>query len=152
MLRRLALTNATIGLLCSGLALLALSGSARAENDRVKACLDLNANAEQRHCVHDLYRAASAELEETYRHVIDNAKAGEAAARERNTSRPFAEGPSSAERIAASQRAWESYREAECWGVVGQPGGSGRAGWAYGCLAEKTFERIGELKVPFDQR
>jgi hypothetical protein len=36
--------------------------------------------------------------------------------------------------------------------VTGRPGGSGRFVWAYGCLAEKTLERIDELKVPFEQR
>jgi hypothetical protein len=44
------------------------------------------------------------------------------------------------------------YRDAECVGLVGLGGGSGRPVWVYGCLAEKTFERMRELKVPFDQR
>ena len=54
--------------------------------------------------------------------------------------------------IAASQKAWEAYRDAECWGVVGRPGGSGSFTWGFGCAAEKTLERIEEVKVPFYQR
>ena len=54
--------------------------------------------------------------------------------------------------IAASQRAWEIYRDAECRDVVGRGGGSGRMVWEFGCLAEKTRERIRELNTPFDQR
>ena len=54
--------------------------------------------------------------------------------------------------LATSQAAWEAYRDAECRGLVGLGGGAGRQAWVYGCLAEKTFERMRELKVPFDQR
>ena len=148
MLRGLILTNTSIGLLCSGLTLLALAGAARAENDRVKACLDLVSTLEQRECAHDLFRSASAELDEVYRRAIDQAASIEQTVPSRSEpvtlSRP--------EAIMASEKAWEAYRDAECWGVVGRPGGSGRLVWAYGCLAEKTLERIEEIKVPFDQR
>ncbi|MCP3470645.1 DUF1311 domain-containing protein [Bradyrhizobium sp. CCGUVB1N3] len=151
--RETALTKTSIGVSCVGLILLLASpGQAIAEDVRVKACFDRGSNAEQRECLHDLYRAAQAELEKTYRQRIDQATALEADARARGTWPPPLQGPSWAERIASSQKAWDGYREAECWGVIGQPGGSGRLGWAYGCLAEKTFERIDELKVPFDQR
>jgi uncharacterized protein YecT (DUF1311 family) len=54
--------------------------------------------------------------------------------------------------IAASQRAWEIYRDAECRDVVGRGGGSGSMVWVFGCLAEKTRERIRELEAPFYQR
>ena len=59
---------------------------------------------------------------------------------------------SAAAAIAASQRAWEAYREAECRGVVGRGEGSGRMVWVFGCLTEKTRERIRELETPFYQR
>ena len=36
---------------------------------------------------------------------------------------------SAAAAIAASQRAWETYRDAECRDVVGRGGGSGRMVW-----------------------
>ncbi|WP_051389996.1 lysozyme inhibitor LprI family protein [Bradyrhizobium sp. Ec3.3] len=148
--REAALTKASIGIFCIGVILLLASrGQAIAEDVRVKGCFDRRSNAEQRDCLHDLYRAAQAELDQLYRQTIEDKTVREAEARAQN---PLPPGSSWAERIAASQKAWEGYREAECWGVVGQPGGSGSRTWAYGCLAEKTFERISELKVPFDQR
>ncbi|MBR0716024.1 lysozyme inhibitor LprI family protein [Bradyrhizobium liaoningense] len=148
------MTKFSNGMSCFSVALLlALAGCGRADNDRIKACYERRSNAEQRDCLHDLYRTASAELEQIYRRSVDRATALEADARARNTwPPPSGNGPSSAERITASQKAWEAYRDAECWGVVGEPGGSGSRTWAYGCLAEKTFERIGELKVPYIQR
>ncbi|MBR0753637.1 DUF1311 domain-containing protein [Bradyrhizobium jicamae] len=148
-----ALARAALGVSCIGLILiLAACGAARTESARIKACFDRRSNAEQRDCLHDLYREAQAELDQLFHRKIDEANAREADMRARNTLPPPVKGPSTVERIAASQKAWEGYREAECWGVVGEPGGSGSRTWAYGCLAEKTFERIGELKVPYVQR
>lgn len=109
-----------------------------AESKSVRACLDGMTGAEQRQCTAAVYRAAAAELETLYRRAVDAAL------------RPDVSGRASA--IAASQAAWEAYRDAECRGLVGLGGGSGRPVWVYGCLAEKTFERMRELKVPFDQR
>jgi uncharacterized protein YecT (DUF1311 family) len=120
-----------------------------AANTRVKACFELNSNAEQRDCAQALYNEASKELNELVRRRVDEAEATDKAP-------PLPGAPpqlqSLRDAIAASQKAWEAYREAECRGVVGRPGGSGRLTWAYGCLAEKTLERIEEVKVPFDQR
>jgi uncharacterized protein YecT (DUF1311 family) len=50
-----------------------------------------------------------------------------------------------------SQRAWEAYRDAECWGVVGSGGGTGSTTWAYVCLIEKAKERTMELTVPIEK-
>jgi uncharacterized protein YecT (DUF1311 family) len=122
---------------------------ALASKARVKACIDLNSNAEQRDCAQALYRDASKELDELVRRRLDEAEATDKAP-------PLPGAPpqpqSLRDAIAASQKAWEAYRDAECRGVVGRPGGSGRLTWAYGCLAEKTLQRIEEVKVPFDQR
>jgi uncharacterized protein YecT (DUF1311 family) len=111
------------------------------ENDAVRACLDRMTGGEQKQCIEQVYRAASVELDAVYRSVMD--AAGKLDGSGSVTSR--------AAMIARSQGAWESYRDAECRGVVGL-GGSGGAVWFYGCLAEKTLERIQELKVPFFQR
>lgn len=54
--------------------------------------------------------------------------------------------------VTESQRAWETYRDAECRGIVGRGGGSGRLVWVLGCLAEKAKARTKELNVPYDQR
>jgi uncharacterized protein YecT (DUF1311 family) len=87
-------------------------------------------------------------LDHIYRRVLDAATVAEKTApRDGNQT-----APSWPDAIVASQKAWEAYRDAECWGVVGRPGGSGRLAWAYGCLAEKTLEHGRELRVPFYQR
>jgi uncharacterized protein YecT (DUF1311 family) len=135
----------------AGLTALLISAThpAIAENARVKACFDQPSNAEQRECAQALYRAASVELDDIFQHKLEAADATDKAP-------PMIGAPPQAQSLrdaeVASQQAWEAYRKAECWGVVGRPGGSGRFGWAYGCLAEKTLERIEELKVPFYQR
>jgi uncharacterized protein YecT (DUF1311 family) len=122
---------------CAALAVLAAS-PVFAESSAVRDCLDRMTGVEQKQCTEAIYRAATTELETLYRRAVDAAI------------RPEMSGRASA--IAASQAAWEAYRDAECRGLVGLGGGSGRPVWVYGCLAEKTFERIRELKVPFDQR
>jgi uncharacterized protein YecT (DUF1311 family) len=134
--------------LCGIAALLCLAGPATADDDRVKACLDLNTTLEQRQCAQDLFRAATAELDQIYRRVLDAATVAEKTAPGGGNQTA----PSWPDAIVASQKAWEAYRDAECWDVVGRPGGSGRLVWAYGCLAEKTVERVRELRVPFYQR
>ena len=126
-----------VALCCAALAVLA-ARPVLAESNAVRACLDGMTGAEQKQCTEAVYRAATAELETLYRGAVDAAV------------RPDGSGRAAA--IAASQAAWEAYRDAECVGLVGLGGGSGRSVWVYGCLAEKTFERMRELKVPFDQR
>ena len=125
------------------MALLSLAASpAAAQNDAVRACLDKMTGNEQKECTEKLYRAAAAELDAIYRNLVNSAaKRNESGAE-----------PSRATALTKSQNSWEVYRDAECWGVVGMAGGSGRMVWVYGCLAEKTFERIGELRTPFYQR
>ena len=120
-----------------------------AEYPRVKACFNLPSNAEQRDCLHDLDRAVSSELDDVLRRRLESADALDKAP-PRIGAVPQTQSLHGA--IAASQKAWQAYRDAECWGVIGRPGGTGRFGWAHGCAAEKTLERIEELKVPFDQR
>ena len=36
--------------------------------------------------------------------------------------------------------------------VLGRGGGSGRMVWVFGCVVERTWARICELKTPFDQQ
>ena len=124
--------------LCCAALLVLGAGPAFAESKSVRACLDGMTGAEQKQCTEAVYHAAAAELETLYRRAVDAAL------------RPDMSGRAAA--IAASQAAWEAYRDAECRGLVGLGGGSGRPVWVYGCLAEKTFERMRELRVPFDQR
>jgi uncharacterized protein YecT (DUF1311 family) len=126
-----------VALCCAALLVLA-ARPVFAQSNAVRACLDGMTGAEQKQCTEAVYRAATAQLETLYRGAVDAAL------------RPDVSGRAAA--IAASQAAWEAYRDAECRGLVGLGGGSGRSVWVYGCLAEKTFERMRELKVPFDQR
>lgn len=115
-------------------------GAADAE---LKHCLDAADGGEQKRCTQELFRKASDELTTAYAGALEKAAAADA--------RNAADGGSSSA-LAESQRVWEIYRDAECKGVVGRGGGSGRMVWVFGCLAEKTCERIGELNVPFYQR
>ena len=132
------------------IALLFLATSpAAADNARVKVCFALNSNAEQRDCAQALYRDASKELDEIVRGKLEEADASDKAPPQFGA---VPQKQSFHDAIAASQKAWEAYRDAECWGVVGRPGGSGSFTWGFGCAAEKTLERIEEVKVPFYQR
>jgi uncharacterized protein YecT (DUF1311 family) len=124
--------------LCCAAFLLFVVQPVFAESESVRACLNRPSNAEQKECTQAVFRAASVELESVYRRTVEDALKQDVTGR--------------AAAIAASQTAWEAYRNAECSGLVGLGGGSGRPVWVYGCLAEKTFERMRELKVPFDQR
>jgi uncharacterized protein YecT (DUF1311 family) len=132
------------------IALLLLTASpAVADNARVKACFDLNSNLEQRDCAQALYRQASKELDEIVRRRLAEAEASDNAPPQFGA---VAQKQSFHDAIAASQKAWEAYRNAECWGVAGRPGGSGSFTWGFGCAAEKTLERIEEVNVPFYRR
>jgi uncharacterized protein YecT (DUF1311 family) len=123
------------------LAVLLTATPAGATNEAVQACLDKMTGREQKQCTERLYRSASDKLDFVYRNVVDRA------------SKSGKEGVSGqAAAITASQRAWQTYRDAECTGVVGSSEGSGSQVWRFGCLAEKTFERITELQIPFYQR
>ncbi len=85
--------------------------------------------------------AARGELEVVYRGVLERARANDS-----GTYRHAAA-------IEESQKAWEAYRNAECGAVIGGgTWGSGTAAMVMGCYAEKDYERIEELKVPFDHR
>ncbi len=119
-----------------------------ADRARLKACLDLNTTLDQRECMGSLHRATSQELADVYRQTLEKAAASDHTAAERDGPAR----PGWADAIAKSQMAWEAYRDAQCWDAEGSDGGSGRMMWVYGCLAEKTLERIRELKLPFVAR
>lgn len=112
---------------------------ARAEDADLVRCLNSQTGSEQKLCTQALFQSALEEMKATYAVVLQKAASGSADG-------------SAAAAIAASQRAWEIYRDAECRDVVGHGGGSGRMVWVFGCLAEKTRERIRELNTPFYQR
>jgi uncharacterized protein YecT (DUF1311 family) len=134
-------------LVCAAVLLLVRAGPAGAEGDPVKACFEVLSNAGQRECLQQLYRTASARLDEALVRAI--ARAGDFDAKH-----PPAEGsPSLTTAISKSQSSWQAYRDAECWGVVGYhrtPNERPAAAlpWAWSCLAEKTLQRIRELDAP----
>ena len=119
---------------------------AQAEDADLVRCLNASTGSEQKQCTQALFLSAMEEMKKVHAHVTE--KAAEADARNSGSG----DGSSAAAAIAASQRAWEIYRDAECRDVVGRGGGSGSMVWVFGCLAEKTRERIRELKAPFYQR
>jgi uncharacterized protein YecT (DUF1311 family) len=118
---------------------------ARADDAELVQCLKSATGSEQKQCTQTLFQNAVEEMKKVDARVTE--KAAEADA---GTSGSGDGGTAAA--IAASQRAWEIYRDAECRDVVGRGSGSGRMAWVFGCLAEKTRERIRELNTPFDQR
>jgi uncharacterized protein YecT (DUF1311 family) len=118
---------------------------AHADDADLIRCLNAPTGSEQKQCTQALFQDTAEQMKQTCGGVLE--KAAEADARNAGSG----DGGVAAA-IAASQRAWEIYRDAECRDVVGRGGGSGRMVWVFGCLAEKTRERIRELKVPFYQR
>ncbi len=118
---------------------------ARADDADLAQCLNAPTGSEQKQCTQALFQSAVEEMKQVHARVME--KAAEADARNAGAGDGGA-----AAAIAASQRAWEVYRDAECRDVVGRGGGSGRMVWVFGCLAEKTRERIRDLNTPFDQR
>ena len=120
---------------CGAVLLLAHAEPATAESEPVKACFDLPSNSGQRECLQELYRTKSARLDEVLRAATTRASKMEAAA-------------NLATAIGKSQIAWQAYRDAECWGVVGHDRGSAARPWVWSCLVEKTLQRIRELEVP----
>jgi uncharacterized protein YecT (DUF1311 family) len=118
---------------------------ARADDAELVQCLDSPTGGEQKQCTQALFQNAAEEMKQAYAGAME--KAAEADARNSGSG----DGSSSAA-ISESQRAWETYRDAECRDVVGRGGGSGRMVWVFGCLAEKTRDRIRELNTSFDQR
>jgi uncharacterized protein YecT (DUF1311 family) len=118
---------------------------AQAEDGDLVRCLNAPTGSEQKQCTLALFQNAAEEIRKVYAGVLE--KAAEADARTSSSG----DGSLSAA-IAASQRAWEIYRDTECRDVIGRGGGSGRTVWMFGCLAEKTRERIRELSAPYYQR
>jgi uncharacterized protein YecT (DUF1311 family) len=128
--------------------LLAVPWQARAADGSSGNCADLPTGLEQKQCAELRLRDASEELRSVYQRVLR--QAADAGAQLPPSGSPGEPGPAVA--ISESQRTWEAYRDAECRGVVGRGGGSGRTVWVLGCLAEKTSARARELSVPFDRR
>ncbi len=119
-----------------------LASLAQAEDADLARCLNSPTGSEQKQCTLALYQSAAEEMKLTLAGVLQRAAEYDA---------PSTDGGLAAA-ISASQRAFEAYRDAECTGVVGRGEGYGRMAWVNGCLAEKTRERIHELRVPFYQR
>ena len=131
-------------LVLAATASLALS-SAQAEDADLVQCRNAPTGSEQKQCTQALFQNAEEEMKKVHARVMEKAAEGDA-----RTSGSGDGGAAAA--IAASQRAWEIYRDAECKGVVGRGGGSGRMVWVFGCLAGKARARIEELNVPFYRR
>jgi uncharacterized protein YecT (DUF1311 family) len=117
----------------------------RADDADLVQCLNAPTGSEQKQCAQVLFQSAVEEMKKVHARVTENAAEADA----RNIA---SNDGGTAAALAASQRAWEIYRDAECRDVVGRGGGTGRMVWVFGCLAEKTRERIRELNTPFDQR
>jgi uncharacterized protein YecT (DUF1311 family) len=118
-----------------------IAAPAAATQAAVQSCFDKPTGGEQKTCMAEVRRTAQGELEVVYRGILEAARAHETPTYS----------PASA--IEKSQKAWEAYRNAECGDVIGGGSqGSGTSVMVMGCYAEKDYERIEELKVPFDHR
>src|SRR5689334_20693225 len=104
----------------------AIVSPAAATHPAVRACFDKMQNWEQKECMRQLDRAARAELDDIYRATLER-------------TRRLNPDSDQTTAIEASQKAWEAYRDAECWGFVGGGGkdwGTGTATMVTGCAAE----------------
>ena len=111
-----------------------------------ETCADPVSTGEQKRCAKEAYDRASTDLKATYDRVLA------AAAKADSEYPPANSGQRSFALIESSQRAWEKYRDAECWGVVGTSDGSARMVMVWRRLADKIDLRIKELNVPYDAR
>lgn len=92
-------------------------------------CADPQDQQEINQCAGDDYAAADAELNRVYKQL--------ASAIDENWAPP----------LRAAQRAWVTFRDAECeFQSMGWEGGSGRPGVQAGCLERVTKERTDVLK------
>jgi uncharacterized protein YecT (DUF1311 family) len=126
--------------------LLMASCLARAEDPSSGNCGDLPTGSEQKQCAEIQYRKTADELKEVFGRVLERASKADI----RNP--PSTNEKSWTVAVTESQQAWETYRDAECRGIVGRGDGSGRLVWVLGCLTEKAKARTKELNVPYDQR
>ena len=118
-----------------------IAAPAAATHPAIQGCFEKQTGGEQKTCMAAVRQAARGELDAVYRGILESA--------------PARETPkySPAAAIEKSQKAFEAYRNAECGEVIGGgEWGSGTAVMVMGCYAEKDYQRIEELKLPFDRR
>jgi len=114
---------------------------AAATHAAILGCFEKQTGGEQKTCMAAVHQAARGELDVVYRAVLESAQTRESPKY------------SPAAAIEKSQKAFETYRNAECGDVIGGGDrGSGTAVMVMGCYAEKDYQRIEELKAPFDRR
>src|SRR5690242_11831016 len=106
-------------------------------------CDDKNGDSAAAACWYSTYQAADRELSTLWPAVL-------AAARDADSSfrpTPRRDQPSAERDLIAAQRAWVSYRDAECAAEADwAQGGSLESVLADKCLAKKTRERIQQLR------
>ena len=122
-------------LLCAAvcIGMILISAGSRADTDAPETCADPVSTGEQKRCAKAAYDRASTNLNATYNRVLA------AAAKADKEYPPAKSSKSSSALIESSQQAWEKYRDAECWGVVGASDGSARMVMVWRCLAEKLI-------------
>ncbi len=123
--------------LCLGLASLWTTGPALAEID----CANAGNTVEMNFCADKDYKAADKALNAAY------ANAAEYIRTRGEQEKPY-DTASFQEALRNAQRAWVTYRDADCKDLVAQEwsGGTGATAAILGCMTEKTIQRTKELK------
>lgn len=123
--------------LISILPVLALAAPASAGEEWI--CDKANSNAEHLQCADREYRKHDAELNAVYKALLKESEG-------QNDPLPGA-GPPPLQALKEAQRAWVSYRDANCrWKASSFYGGSGQPVIMMSCLAITTRDRVKELR------
>lgn len=127
-------------ILCAGLVSLAMPFPAHAEPID---CSQANSTVEMNFCAEKDYEVADKALNDAYANALKYA-------RSRDLEPPY-DARSFEAALKNAQRAWISYRDADCKDLVAQEwsGGSGTTSAVLGCMTEKTIQRTKDLKARF---
>ena len=126
-------------------ALLPLSlgfGTAHAQNID---CAKASSTVEMNFCAEKDFNAADKTLNTAYEAALASTKG-------RDLEKPY-DAKSFEAALRTSQRAWLTYRDADCKDLIAQEwsGGSGTTSASLGCMTEKTMQRTKELKERYGE-
>jgi uncharacterized protein YecT (DUF1311 family) len=132
--------SATLLLLTSLIAITFFPASPSYAEERPIDCQDIRNTVESNFCAEKDFDAADAKLNALYKKVL-------AQIAETDLEKPY-DRSSWDTAMREAQRAWVTFRDADCKGAVPMEwsGGSGTSAAVLGCMTEKTETRTRELK------
>lgn len=138
----------TIRIVLGFFAILVLGASARAED--LPDCIDPQTQMEMSYCAHLDFETADKELNALWPDVVAAAKQSDEYVAEQAKSMGV---PTTLEALRTAQRAWITFRDAECeYQSYSFFGGTGQAMIGSACLAELTLVRIDQLRQALSAR